>query len=120
MLSMKEYVEEKYKDDIEDWESMTVSEKLDEYLYNILNLDFSDDFFKVQTIEQCINSYKKSLDNPEFKHVKDEMLNTIEELEKYKNKRLFCKLCENKSSCLYSEYYVIFTGRYEYVDYIRV
>lgn len=58
MLTMKEYIKENYSDDIESWESMIPRERLEEYLYNVLSLDFGDNFFKVETIEQCINNCK--------------------------------------------------------------
>lgn len=120
MLTMQEYITENYKNDIENWESMTSRERLDEYLCNILNLDFGDDFFKVETIEQCINSCKRGLDNPEFKDIKNSILDTIEELEKYKGKGLFCKFAMDVDSCLLGQCYVIFTEGYEYINYIRV
>ncbi len=120
MLTMQEYIKENYKDDIESWESMTTREKLDEYLCNILNLDFGDDLFKIETVEQCINNCKRGLDKPEFKDIKDVMLNTIEELEKYKGKGLFCKFATDVDSCLLGQVYVIFTEGYEYINYIRV
>lgn len=121
MLTMKEYIQENYNDDnIEDWESMTPREKLSEYLYNELGLDFGDDFFEVETVEQCINNCKKSLDNAEFKDIKNIMLDTIDELEKYKGKGLFCKFTTDVDSCLLGQCYVIFTEGYEYINYIRV
>lgn len=120
MKTMAEYIKENYKNDIENWESMAPRERLSEYLYNVLSLDFEDNFFEVETVEQCINNCKKSLDNPEFKDIKNIMIDTIRELEKYKGKGLFCKFATDVDSCLYSQCYVIFTEKYEYVGYIRV
>lgn len=120
MLNMQEYIKENYKNDIENWESMTAREQLDEYLCNILNLDFGNDFFKIETIEQCINGCKRGLDNPEFKDIKNSILDTIKELEKYKGKGLFCKFTTDVDSCLLGQCYVIFSEGYEYIDYIRV
>lgn len=120
MKTMQEYIKENYADSIENWESMTPREQLDEYLYNVLSLDFGDDFFKVETIEQCINNCKRGIDNAEFKDIKNIMLDTIDELEKYKDKGLFCKFATDVDSCLYSQCYVVFSERYEYINYIRV
>jgi len=121
MLTMAEYIQGMDKDYYkETWENMTAREKLDEYLYNILNLDFSDDFFEVETIEQCISSNKKGLDNPEFEDMKNVILDTIDELEKYKDKGLFCKFVMDKDSCLLGQCYVIFDVNYQFVNYIRV
>ncbi|WP_346874212.1 hypothetical protein [Clostridium sp. UBA5988] len=120
MITMQEYINKNYEDDMENWESMTAYEQLDEYLYNVLSLDFSDDFFKVETIEQCINNCKRGIDNAEFKDIRNVMLDTIEELEKYKGKNLFCKFVMDKDSCLLGQCYVVFTEGYEYINYIRV
>lgn len=120
MKTMAEYIKENYKNDIENWESMTAYEQLDEYLYNVLSLDFSDDFFKVETIEQCINNCKRGIYNAEFKDIKNVMIDTIKELEKYKGKGLFCKFATDVDSCLLGQCYIIFTEGYEYVGYIRV
>ena len=81
---------------------------------------FEDNFFKVETIEQCINNCKKSLDDKEFKDIKNIMLDTIAELEKYKGQGLFCKLVMDKDSCLFGECYVIFDTNYTYIDMVRV
>lgn len=120
MLNMQEYIKENYADDIENWESMTPVEQLDEYIWNILGMNFGDDFFKVETVEECINDCKRGLDNPEFKDIKNVMLNTIKELEKYKGKGLFCKFVMDKDSCVFGQGYVVFTAKYEYVHMIRV
>lgn len=120
MLTMKEYVEENYSDDIENWENMTPRDRLDEYIYNELNVDFSDDFFEVETVEQCINSCNKALKDKELKNMKDEIEDTIRELEVYKDKGLFCKFVMDTKSCLLGQCYVIFTEKYEYLGMIRV
>lgn len=121
MLSMKEYIKGMNKEYyIETWESMTAREKLEEYLYNVLSLDFGDDFFKVETLEECISNCKRGLDNPEFKDIKNIMIDTIAELEKYKGKGLFCKFATDVDSCLYSQCYIVFSEGYKYIDHIRV
>jgi len=120
MKTMKEYIKENYSDDIENWESMTPREKLSEYLYNELGLDFGDDFFEVETVEQCISGCKRGLDNPEFKDMKNDIIDTINSLGKYKDKGLFCKFATDKDSCLFGQVYTIFTSGYDYIDYVRV
>ncbi|WP_346886467.1 hypothetical protein [Clostridium sp. UBA4395] len=121
MLTMQEYIKGMDKDYYtESWKNMTAREQLEKYLYYILNLDFGDDFFKVETIEECINNNKKSLDNPEFKDIKNIILDTIGELEKYNDKGLFCKFVMDVDSCLLGQCYVVFTEKYEYINYISV
>ena len=120
MITMQEYINKNYEDDMENWESMTPRERLNEYLWNELNLDFGDDFFKAETIEQCINGCNKALNDKEFEDMVDCIKEVENELEKYKGKGLFCKYCIDKDYPSFNQFYVVFTEGYEYVSMIRV
>ncbi len=117
---MAEYIQENYSNDIESWESMTPRERLEEFLWNELNVDFSDDFFEVETVEQCIDSSFKSLKNKEFKDIKNEIEDTIKKLKTYEGKGLLGKFVMDKDSCLWSQGHMIFDENYKYIDIVRV
>ncbi len=97
-------------------------EKLEEYIMNEYDMEFLDDEIlgKVNTIEQQISNNKRALHEKELKDSWNDIKINMLELEKYKDKGLFCKYAVHMDSCLWGQCYVVFTEKYEFINIIRV
>lgn len=103
-------------------EELTPLEKLENYIMNEYDMEFLNDEIigNVNTIEQEIENNKRALKEIELKDCWYDIKINISELEKYKDKGLFCKYAVHKDSCLWGQAYIIFDVNYTYIDMVRV
>ncbi|MEG1142000.1 MAG: hypothetical protein RSE41_06105 [Clostridia bacterium] len=103
-------------------DELTPLEKLEEYIINEYDMQFLDDeiFGHVNTIEQQIANNKRALEEVELKDSWEDIKINMLELEKYKDKGLFCKYAVHQSSCIWGQAYVVFDVSYNFENIIRV
>lgn len=104
-------------------DELTPLEKLENYISREYDMEFLDDEIigKVHSIEEQIANNKRALREVELKDSWEDIKSNILELEKYKDKGLFCKYAVHEDSCLWGQGYVIFDqDDYNFVDFIRV
>ncbi|GAA0768681.1 hypothetical protein GCM10008908_09320 [Clostridium subterminale] len=102
-------------------EELTPLEKLEEYIMNEYDMEFLNDEIigKVNTIEQQIANNNRALQEVELKDSWEDIKSNIRELEKYKDRGLFCKYAVHMDSCLWGQGYVIFDQDYRFIDFVR-
>ncbi|WP_346913797.1 hypothetical protein [Clostridium sp.] len=102
-------------------EELTSLEKLEKYISEKYDMEFLDDEIigKVHTVEEQIENNNRALQEKELKDCWEDIKSNISELEKYKDKDLFCKYAVHEDSCIWGQGYAIFDQGYRFVDIVR-
>lgn len=103
-------------------EELTPLEKLENYIMNEYDMEFLDDKIigRVHSIEEQIENNKRALQEKELKDCWEDIKSNIIELEKYRDKGLFCKYAVHEDSCIWGQGYVVFDQGYRFISMVRV